>query len=193
MSIYREFSRVGRLLFEQGLVSVSAGNLSVRKGEDIFITATGSVLGDLGIGDVVNAPVNPGRAPSAGNIFQKKPSVEIDVHRAIYMNTDHTAVVHAHTPTAIALSFDTDRIELEDSEGKFYIPVVPVISVNGGIASSKVAEVLPGQLNANPVVIIRGHGVFAAARTLMKACSIVSTLEFSSIILYRKRIFERLK
>lgn len=187
--IFKEFDRLGKLLFQQGLVSLTAGNLSVRKGNSIYITASGSMLGDLKFEDVVVLPLNSAEYSAAYNL--KKPSVEAIVHRSIYDDTSHMAVVHAHAPTAIAFSFTNERIVLADSEGKFYVPEVPVIAVNGGIASLDVAKEIPSLLNKYPAVIVRGHGIFSAADTLVQACSIVSTIEFSLKILQKKEIFKK--
>lgn len=186
--IYKEFSRLGKLLFQQGLVSLTAGNISVRKGDIFYITASGSMLGDLKYEDMVAVPVSSRGFDSGLNL--KKPSVESIVHKSIYENTPHKAVVHAHAPTAIAVSFDRSRIVLADSEGKFYIPEVPVVAVNGGIASDDVAREIPVFLNKYPAAIVKGHGIFAGAATLNEACGIVSTIEFSAQILYKKENFK---
>jgi len=187
--IYKEFNRLGKLLFQQGLVSMTAGNLSIRKNNSMYITASGSMLGDLKVDDIVEVSINSNNP--VFSINSKKPSIEGIVHKSIYKSTPHKAIVHAHTPTAIALSFDKDRIVLADSEGKFYIPEVPVVAVNGGIASTDVAEVIPKFLNEYPAVIVRGHGLFAAADSLEKACGMASTIEFSSKILYTKENFKK--
>ncbi len=181
-NIYKEFKRLGKLLFQQHLVSLTAGNISIRKDNNIYITASGSMLGDLKFDDIVRVPFNRDVEPDP--ILHKKASVEIIVHKSIYENTAHKAVVHVHAPTTIALSFNKDRIVPADSEGKFYIPEVPVVSVNGGIGSLKVAEEIPAILNKYPAVIIRGHGIFAVGDTLRNACGIASTIEFSSQILH---------
>jgi len=182
--IYRDFSRLGKLLFQQGLVSLTAGNISVRQGRLMYITASGSMLGDLRFEDIVSVPIGDKTFSAEVNI--KKPSVESVVHKSIYLNTEHKAVVHAHAPTAIALSFEENKIVLADSEGRYYVPEVPVLAVNGGIASSDVAEQIPPLLSRYPAVIIRGHGVFAAADNLNDACGIASTIEFSAKILDKK-------
>ncbi|MFC2062289.1 class II aldolase/adducin family protein [Elusimicrobiota bacterium] len=190
MENFKVFQRAGGILFQQGLISAAAGNISIKKDKSIFITASGSLLGDLQISDIVEAPIEGTKISNNYSIYSKKPSIEIEVHKAIYRNTPHKAIVHAHPPTAIALSFNVDKIELEDSEGRIYIPVIPVLAVNGGISSTEVAKRIPDLLNEYAVVLVKGHGAFAASDTLMKACSLMSTLEFSSVILYRKKLFE---
>ena len=183
---YKDFKRLGSLLFQQGLVSLTAGNLSVRKGDHIYITASGSMLGDLQYEDITHLSVSGARTVEPVSL--KKPSIESIVHSAIYKGTSHNAIAHVHAPAAIAISFNKDRIMLADSEGKFYVPEAPVIAVNGGIASEDVARELPPLLAQYPAVIVRGHGLFTAAEFLKDACSIASTVEFSSrILLYMEQ------
>jgi L-fuculose-phosphate aldolase len=182
--VYKEFHRFGKLLFQQGLISLTAGNISILQDRVIYITASGSMLGDLNYDDIASVPLDKAVMHTSHSI--KKPSVELVVHRSIYENTEHKAVVHAHAPTAVAVAFQYDSICFPDSEGRLYVPEVPVIDVKETIGSSEVAQTVPSYLNRYPAVIIRGHGVFAAADTLAKACGIVSTIEFSSQILYKK-------
>ena len=93
----KEFGRIGRRLFTAGLLSANFGNMSVRSGEGFYITRTGSFL------DVPEEPVYvPLEGPVPGDA-----SSEYRVHREIYRITSHRAVVHAHPPHAIALSFST--------------------------------------------------------------------------------------
>ncbi|MFH1416324.1 MAG: class II aldolase/adducin family protein [Elusimicrobiota bacterium] len=188
-NIYKEFSRLGKLLFQQGMVSLTAGNISVRKGDDIYITASGSMLGDLRLEDIVVMPIKDHGFVPSGNL--KKPSIESVVHKSIYEKTQHKAIVHVHAPTAIAVSFNKNSITLADSEGKFYIPEVPVVAVNGGIASLDVAREIPPLLEKYPAVIIKGHGLFTAADDLAGACSLASTVEFSAGILLNKEKYDR--
>lgn len=190
MHLFKEFDSVGKILFSQHLISASAGNLSIRKGDNIYITASGSILGDLNLSDIIRLPLSGRWLQDYGNIFSKPPSMEMIVHKSIYEKTPHKAIVHAHPPTAIAISFNTGRIVPQDSEGLLYFKEVPVVHFEIEIASKEVAEVIPSLLNKCPVVVVRRHGVFAASDTLLKACSLVTTLEFSSQILYKKKIFE---
>jgi len=190
---FEEFRSCGRMLYEKDLISLKAGNLSIRQGDSIYITVSGSKLGGLNRSDIVKVPIlesGSGRNLSRYLHETGKPSMELPVHKAIYEKTDFLAVAHAHPPTAVTISFFCDKIKLEDAEGKFYIPEIPVISVENPIASSEVAEKLPDYLSKSPVVMVKSHGLFAAASTLTEACAIISTVEFSSKILYRKMLLE---
>ncbi|MEA3507048.1 MAG: class II aldolase/adducin family protein [Elusimicrobiota bacterium] len=197
-SSFSEFKETGQMLWSGGLISAAAGNLSVKEGSyscpgyAIRITASGSLLGFLKREDIVKVNLDtgltvPGQVPGSA-----RPSVEINIHKSIYENSSYSAVAHAHPPTAIALSYDSKEIELIDDEGKFYLPRVPVLKVSGsGISSREVARELPGIIRDTGLVVVEGHGVFAAAENLKKCGALISTLEHSALILYRKKTFER--
>ena len=120
-ALVKEFQGVGRDLMALGLLSLHAGNLSLRQNGRVFITRTGSRLDHLGAKDIVETPLHPGkpRHPRA--------SMELPAHLAIYATTGVEAIVHAHPPSAIALSFVTDRFIPLDSEGAILLREVPVI------------------------------------------------------------------
>jgi Ribulose-5-phosphate 4-epimerase and related epimerases and aldolases len=53
-------------------------------------------------------------------------SAELAVHRTIYKRTSALAVVHAHPPYAVALSFTEEEIIPCDMEGRALLLKVPV-------------------------------------------------------------------
>ncbi|MFQ5957039.1 MAG: class II aldolase/adducin family protein, partial [Candidatus Brocadiales bacterium] len=61
----KEFKRVGKQLLYLGLITSHGGNISHRKGDDIFITRHSSMLGDLRKGDVVRVSTKKGSAKPA--------------------------------------------------------------------------------------------------------------------------------
>ncbi|MDA3793511.1 MAG: class II aldolase/adducin family protein [Elusimicrobia bacterium] len=191
-SNFNKFQESGEMLFKSGLVSVTAGNMSMKTGRQIYITATGSCLGFLNRQDILKVDLNTGLKsnPAMGNL--RRPSVEIKIHEGIYTATSFKAVAHAHPPTATAISFGKKKIEFVDDEGIFYLPQVPVIKVlQSSIASREVAQKLPSVIRDYGVVMVEGHGAFAAAETLRECAGLLSTLEHSSQILYKKSLFEK--
>lgn len=175
-SIVKEFQGVGRDLMALGLLSLHAGNLSVRRNGRVLITRTGSRLDHLGPADIVETPLGPGkpRHPRA--------SMELPAHLAIYAATGAGAVVHAHPPSAIALSFVTDRIIPADSEGAILLREVPVIRAKHAVASPEVARQAAAFLRDHRIVVVAAHGSFAVGRCLEEALSVTTTLEMSAKI-----------
>lgn len=166
-----EFGRIGRRLSAEHLLVANAGNLSVRAGDGFFITRTGSYLDDPG--DPVYLPFDGPADPAA--------SREYRVHREIYLHTPYGAVVHAHPPHAVALSFSEDRLRPADAEGILLCPVLPIVT--GGPGSGDLARNVSRSLASSCVVIARGHGTFAAGATLDEAYIHTSVAEQSCRIL----------
>ena len=174
--IVREFQWVGRDLMASGLLTLHAGNLSVRRNGRVFITRTGSSLGHLGAGDVVETPLGRGQRP------HPRASMELPTHLAIYEATGAGAVLHAHPPSAIALSFVADRIVPMDSEGAIILREVPVIRARNVVASPEVARQAAALLKDHRVVVVATHGSFAVGQSLEEALSVTTTLEMSAKI-----------
>lgn len=82
-----------------GISPGSSGNVSVRRGSRVYATGTGTDLGRLTSADIAVLDLD-GR-----HVDGPRPSKETSLHLAFYRkNTDHTAVVHVHSPHAVALS-----------------------------------------------------------------------------------------
>jgi ribulose-5-phosphate 4-epimerase/fuculose-1-phosphate aldolase len=94
-----EICRVGRSLFERGYVHATAGNISVRLGDDFLITPTDACLGKL---DPVRlAHVNAAGEQLAGD----RASKTLTLHRRIYgAAPDARCVIHTHSTYLVALS-----------------------------------------------------------------------------------------
>jgi len=118
----REFERIGKRLFAEHLVGGNFGNMSLRAKEGFYIKRTGDYLDD--VHELVFVPFD-GPVP-------KHASSEYRVHLAVYRNSSHTAIVHAHPQAAIAASLVMDRIVPEDSEGKMFCPEIPVVGGEPG-------------------------------------------------------------
>jgi L-fuculose-phosphate aldolase len=190
----KEFQRVGRLLLHLGLISSHGGNASVRKGDYIHITRHSAMVGDLRKDDVVKISFSLGgkggkggkdKTP-AGRIKLSEASMEYPVHRRIYETTGAGAVIHAHPAHAIALSLVRKKIRPLDAEGTIFLGEVPVIATRkavGAVGTRQVAAAVADALMRSPVVMVKGHGSFAAGKTLEEALCYTSALEDSCKII----------
>ncbi|MDM4762976.1 class II aldolase/adducin family protein [Galbitalea sp. SE-J8] len=89
----------GAQITATGVNTGSSGNISVRDGDRIHITASGSSLGTLTPADVAVLDVD------GAHLRGPRPSKEWALHRAFYRrNPAHRAVVHLHSPNAVAVS-----------------------------------------------------------------------------------------
>ncbi|RMA97182.1 class II aldolase/adducin family protein [Hydrogenothermus marinus] len=175
MSIIEEIIFAGKVLYQENLVNSHAGNISVRKGDKIYITKTGAMLGFLKEEDIVEVDIKPSEK-------DKKASTELIVHRAIYEKTDAKAIVHAHPVNMVALSFKIDKFIPIDSEGKLFIKEVPIIEAKVPSASKEVAEKVSDSLKEYNIVVVKTHGCFIKAENLIKAVNLASDLEYCAKI-----------
>ncbi len=148
------FREAGRVLFKNGLITGSSGNLSIRLGPNLLITSHGSTLSDLSSCDLIEAPLFDAECPGA--------SWELPVHRAIYTATPVLAVVHAHPPCAVALSMQ--------KSGKHWQGITVTLDAGEGIMPGAMAGEIAGELKKHSIVMVRGHGTFITGKTLDEAC-----------------------
>lgn len=144
----------------------------------MLITRRGSMLARLRPADLIETGLWEDDAGTA------LASSELVVHRAIYRETTALAVVHAHPPCAITLSLSREEILPLDAEGSYLLRRVPVVTAVQAIGSAEVGRLVAPLLKDYRVVMLRGHGCFAAGRSLEEAYQWVSALEASSRVVY---------
>jgi len=175
--VYEMFRKYGRLLSLHGYVVGHGGNLSLRSGNTMYITRHGARLEDLRLEDIIAIPIE------GESSFDSIASSEVLLHRAVYLNgAQHLAIVHTHSPYAVAISFFLDELEPLDAEASYVLRKVPV--VEGEAGSVKMAERVAEALKDSHAVIVRGHGVFAAAKMLDAAYRYACLVERSSQLKY---------
>lgn len=167
----QEFQRIGRRLRDEGLVGGTFGNISVRDGNMLEITQTGCYLDE---------PGTPVRIAMIGNA-PPQASSEYRVHRAVYLETPHRAIVHAHPVHAVAASILYDEIVPIDSEGSLLCPRIPV--VEGAPGTAELARAVSEALRLRNLVLVRGHGTFAGGANLDEACLYTSLAEHACRVL----------
>jgi L-fuculose-phosphate aldolase len=179
---WREVARFGRKIVSAGLTSSRFGNISVLRGDRILITCTGSMLDELDEAQVVDVDI-AGPCPE-----DRTASSETCVHRAIYQSTSALAIIHTHSPYAVALSIierESAALEPVDSEGIHFLGAMPL--VEGGFGSSDLAKSVSSALRNHAACIARGHGVFACGRSLAQAYTAAAMAEHSSQVRYLVR------
>ena len=91
--------------------------------------------------------------------------------------------MHAHPPHAVFRSLVDDFIVPLDSESDHHVGIIPVVSHPSTIGSPDVATEVAEMLKAHRIVLVRGHGPFAAAETLERAFRWISVVEASCVLL----------
>ncbi|MGK3206194.1 class II aldolase/adducin family protein [Amycolatopsis sp. MEPSY49] len=101
----RAVARASNGLAAEGLLIGTAGNVSVRAGDHVAVTATGVVLGTAGPSDVTVVDLD-------GTVVDGElaPTSELELHLGIYRRFGAGAVVHTHSPQATAVSLVLDEL-----------------------------------------------------------------------------------
>jgi len=169
----------GRKAVEAGLAHSHFGNISKRLGGEILISATGSMLDALE-GAIVRVPLD-----EAGSL-EVIASTEVGVHRAIYRATDALAVLHTHSPHAVAVSLLVgDGFEPIDSESRLLLGRIPV--VEGEVGGAEWAERAAAALVDHKALVIRGHGPLVRGNTVDEAFVYACCVEHAARVLWLVR------
>jgi L-fuculose-phosphate aldolase len=182
---WQEIARIGRKLVSSGLTSSRFGNISLKLGDKMFITCTGSMLDEIDERLVVEVDA---QKPCPKDSVA---SIETCVHRAIYQSSSALAVIHTHSPYAVALSLLEDVIEPDDSEGRAFLGAIPVVS--GAMGTGDLARNVSSALSDHKACVARGHGAFARGLNLTDAYTAVSMVEHSSQVKYLVEVLKKIK
>ncbi|MFF0083423.1 class II aldolase/adducin family protein [Streptomyces canus] len=170
----RSVAAACRRLADAGLLIGTAGNVSVRTGDDqVAVTATGVVLGQA-------TPEQVTVVDSGGNVVagQSEPTSELDLHLGIYRQYDAGAVVHTHSPHATALSLVLDELPCVHYQQLALggaIRVAP-FAVFG---SSELAKHVLAALDGRSAALMANHGAVVYGPTLAKAVENALLLEWA--------------
>ncbi|MCX6677747.1 MAG: aldolase [Methanothrix sp.] len=174
---WQDIASFGKKLVISGLTSSRFGNISLLRGDKISITCTGSMLDELDEVQVVEVDL------SRSCDQDKVASSETCVHRAIYRSTTNKAVIHTHSPYAVALSIlERKAVEPLDGEGMIFLGAMPI--VEGHFGTDELAKAVSFALQNHKACIARGHGVFAAGNNLLDAYSAACMAEHSAQVRY---------
>jgi L-fuculose-phosphate aldolase len=186
MPALEDLAETCRIAYAQKLVGGTGGNMSVRIGDDVYITATGCRLGDVCPETLVRVSLD-GSGRENGT-----PSKELNLHLGIYRTRkDVAAVAHLHPVNSIIVSVLADG-----SRG------LPMPSYTPGFAakipscglvpllppgSEELARAVTEACLAADVVLMKNHGIIAVGRDIKSAFSLVEEAEQNAIIhLYLK-------
>lgn len=171
-----ELVAIARSMFDRGYSFGTAGNISVRIGDTVYATATGSSFGTLTVGslaacDLLGAPL--------GN---NKPTKEILFHAACYRaRPDARAVVHLHSTyaTAVATMRDLDENNALPPLTPYFtmriprLPTVPYLPPGDPGLAAEVARLAAH----TPAMLMRNHGSITIGRNLQEAAALAEEVE----------------
>ncbi|MFF0156893.1 3-oxo-tetronate 4-phosphate decarboxylase [Streptomyces sp. NPDC005263] len=172
----RQIAELGASFFTRGLTFGRTGNISVRVGERVLVTPTGSSLGALDP-DALSVIDTAGT-----HVDGPAPSKEAFLHAVMYRaRREAGAVVHLHSTHAVAVSClaDIDPRDALPPLTAYYamrigrLPLLPY-HAPGDSALESLAESTAAQHHA---MLLANHGPIVAATDLAGAADAVEELE----------------
>lgn len=181
LEIRRELIRSSLELLESGLITGTAGNLSVRVGEQIIITPSGAAYDRLEPEDLATVDIDGRIIDVRGD---NRPSSETPLHLAVYRGTDARAVVHTHSPFANAVGLVRDELPrvhyaIRALGGR--VRVAPYATFGTQELADNVMAAIEGRTGC----ILRNHGTVVYGTTLVEALDRAAKLEWVSALYWR--------
>jgi len=172
----KEIVKVGKLLYDKGLLVATDGNISIKLNEnEILITSSGYCKGMITTDQITKVDME-------GNIISGlKPARDIRMHLAVYKcRKDAKAVVHAHPPITTGFSMTNTAFErVTLPEVMFSIGNVAVTEY-AAPTTANVPLVVTKKLLECPdsmALILSNHGALTIGTDVMDAYFKMETLE----------------
>ena len=162
-----------------GLVRGTSGNVSLRAGDLVAVTATGAELGSATAAEVV--VVDMDGATVHGDFA---PTSEIELHLGAYRRFGVGAVVHTHSPAATALACVRDELpvfhyKLIELGGT--VRVAPYATFGTPLLAQLVLDALDGRRAA----LLANHGAVTTGADLDSALRAARLLEWAADLYLR--------
>jgi L-fuculose-phosphate aldolase len=154
-----------------GLVVGTSGNVSVRDGDRVWLSAKGASLAELTADDIAIVALD-------GTVVAGEPTSELELHLAVYRRSDAGAVVHTHSPRATAVACVLDEL-----------PVVhySLLAMGGAIrvapfaafGTLELAAAVADALDGRSAALLANHGAVTYGATLGEAVERAVVLEWA--------------
>ena len=172
-----ELVQYARRLTADGLVVGTAGNISIRLGDEIVITPTSIPYERIERDDLCVLGVDGRRRPSS----------ETRLHTRIYETTDAAAVVHTHSPFATTLACVVDVLPaIHYSIHRFGGDTIPVVDYEL-FGSQALADRVALAVRDRRGVLLRNHGAATYGSSLREAYDLTVLLEWLARIYWQAK------
>lgn len=184
--IKQEILTYGKLCYERGLVSAAGGNISMRLGDRMFISATNAPLRRLTSEDIVELDMD---GNLVGDNHGRKPSKEWGMHLAVFKARPGVdSVIHTHPVYSIASSIAfLDNFNLPTESARLKLRKVGHVSV-AKPGSDELRESVTSAVQAGgdeqKVVLLQEHGIIAYEKGMEACFSIAELMEETAHINY---------
>jgi len=153
----------GKLTIESRMVDSFFGNISVKYGNKIFISQTGSSMDELS-GCIDPCPLDN----STTNAITS--SSEFSAHRGVYNLTDKKTILHGHPRYSVIMSMLCDKMDC-GNRGSCHLKCssmrtiddIPIITGEIGTGPDGISRTLPPAMSGRGAIVF-GHGLFVSGR-----------------------------
>lgn len=178
---------IGQLMHQQGYVDGSSGNISARlDAAHVLATPSGLAKGFMTPDQLIIVDMSGQRVdqPTAANAHLR-PTSELLMHLECYhQRPDVQGVVHAHPPTAVALTiagYDFQKCLIP--EMLVILGMVPTAPYSTP-ASAENREAIKNLIGQHDAILLANHGSLTVAVSVWDAFLRLETLEHSARILF---------
>jgi L-fuculose-phosphate aldolase len=178
-----------RACYSKGLVSAAGGNISMRVGDQVLITATNESFRETNPEGIVTIDLDGNVIHAEGG---RKPSKESKLHLTVYRKRpEASCVIHVHPVFCIAGSIvDPGGFPLPTVSAKLKIREVGIVP----IAAPGSRELIDGIITALDkgtdslrVLLMERHGLLIFDETMKSCCDLVELAEETAKINYLVR------
>lgn len=180
----RAIIHYARRMQTDGLVTGTAGNISVRVGDDeVLITPTSIPYADLEPADICLVDIN-GRRVAGG----REPSSETPFHTLVYRETDAKAVVHTHATYCTAVACCLEELPPIHYAVCFFGGHSVGVAPYARFGSEELAEGVRDALGNRSGALLQNHGAVTHGQTLERAFEAMVLLEWCCEVYWRAKL-----
>ncbi|MCY3573469.1 MAG: class II aldolase/adducin family protein [Chloroflexi bacterium] len=180
--------RIGALMYQNGAIDGTAGNISARLDDNsILLTPSGLATGFLQPEQLIIVDMDGRRVdePTAANAHLRLTS-ESAMHLECYrQRADVNGVVHAHPPTAVALTLaGVDLGQCLIPEMVVLLGLVPTAPYSTP-SSEENRLAITALIREHDAIMLSNHGSLTVAKSLWDAYLLLESLEHGATIIHR--------
>ena len=181
-SVREHICQVGRWLWEKNYIGGTDGNISVRLGDRLLVTPAGLSKGHMRPEQLVWTDLDARLLPESEGVGLQ-PSSEIRMHSMAYrQRPDIGAVVHAHTPVAVALSLAGYAIASDIIPEVIYsLGCIPTLAY-APPSSQANADIIEVPIRTHDALLLTHHGALAVGPDLHTAYLGTEKVEHAALL-----------
>ncbi|HET7090589.1 MAG TPA: class II aldolase/adducin family protein [Anaerolineae bacterium] len=187
----REIIRIGKLLYDKGLIVATDGNVSARLDANrILATPSGLCKGFMEPEQLIVVDLDGNRVGSSNPANRHlKPTSEMRMHLEAYRRRpDVGAVVHAHPSTTVALSIaGVDLAQCLIPEVIVTLGIVPTTQY-ATPSSEENARAIRDLIAGHDAIVVQRHGTLTVGRDPLDAFLKTESIEQMSRIAFMARL-----